>query len=241
MVLIPEGEFTMGSDIGHDDEKPVHTAYLDAFYIDRHEVTNAQYGACVDAGVCDPPGSAVSYSGNLYYYTSLYDNYPVVHVSWYDAQTYCTWAGKKLPTEAQWEKAARGTDGRIYPWGNEWDGDRLNYCDANCPFNYKDTNSDDEFEDKAPVGSYSPEGDSPYGVSDMAGNVWEWVADWYDADYYGAGEARNPQGPASGEYKVLHGSSWDTTRDNVRCAYRYRYNPDYEADNVGFRCAKSSA
>ena len=240
MVLIPAGEFTMGRDRGNSDEAPVHEVYLDACYIDVHEVANGQYEECVEAGVCDRPQETSWDTRDSYYGNSRYDDYPVIYVDWDDAKTYCEWLGKRLPTEAEWEKAARGTDGRVYPWGDEFDGERLNYCDANCPFDSKDMDFDDGYEDTAPVGLYSPEGDSPYGVSDMAGNVWEWVADWYDEDYYGRGVNNNPRGPSSGKGRVLRGGSWNDTTGAVRCAGRGWADPDVRYNSVGFRCARSS-
>jgi formylglycine-generating enzyme required for sulfatase activity len=202
MVYIPAGEFIMGSDEGDSDERPVHTVYLDAFHIDRTEVANAQYQACVEAGACDAP------SNTTYYDNSNYAQHPVVHVSWDDADAYCRWAGKRLPTEAEWEKAARGTDGRRYPWGNsEPDCNKANYNDCVGL--------------TTEVGSY-PAGASLYGVLDMAGNVWEWVADWYDPGYYSQSPTRNPPGPDSGELRVLRGGSWyRSTPSGIRCALRY--------------------
>jgi formylglycine-generating enzyme required for sulfatase activity len=219
MVYVPAGEFTMGGDEGGENEYPAHTVYLNAFYIDKYEVTNAQYRQCVEAGVCDKPR-----------YTTYYGNadcaqYPVVYVSWNDADVYCRWAGKRLPTEAKWEKAARGTDGRMYPWGEGIDCDHAQY--SSCPG------------DILPVGS-KPAGASPYGPLDMAGNVYEWVADWYDSGYYSQSPARNPLGPDSGTYKVLRGGSWYYPQRCARCAFRDPYYPWGRLNRVGFRCAKSS-
>jgi formylglycine-generating enzyme required for sulfatase activity len=168
------------------DEKPQHKVYLDAFWIDRTEVTSAQYKKCVQDGKCKAPSHANDSSLNG-------DNQPVVGVDWNDAKTYCEWAGRQLPTEAQWEKAARGTDGRIYPWGNTApDSNRLNFSS--------------QIGKTTEVGKY-PAGASYYSAYDMAGNVWEWVADWYDDKYYDSSAAKspNPQGPASGQYRVLQG------------------------------------
>ncbi len=226
MVYVPAGEFTMGSNDGDDDEKPPHTVYLDAFWIDKFEVTNALYKKCVDAGKCIPPSERKSYTRSSYYGNSQFDNYPVIYVSWDDANKYCTWAGKKLPTEAQWEKAARGTDGRIYPWGNTFDVAKVNSSESNPRPG-----------DTTAVGSY-PAGASPYGVMDMAGNVWEWVADWYDASYYNNSASRNPTGPTSGQYRVVRGGSWVISSNYVRAAYRSHDVPGIRNYIVGFRCAQ---
>ncbi len=230
MVNVPAGDFIMGSSDGDaqasGDEKPQHTVYLDAFQIDKYEMTNALYIQCVDAGKCYPPSTVSSYTRSSYYGDPAFDNYPVINVSWFDAKAYCEWAGKRLPTEAQWEKAARGTDGRIYPWGNTWDATKLNsLVSSPSPV------------DTTTVGSY-PSGASPYGVLDMAGNVWEWVADWYDPNYYGHSPKREPQGPSSGQYKVLRGGSWDNGLADARVANRDYGVPIYYYAHLGFRCVK---
>jgi serine/threonine-protein kinase len=223
MVYVPAGEFLMGSSDADgqawDSEKPQHTVYLDAYWIDRTEVTNIQYRKCVEAGACREPECWDE------------DNYapdqPVVCVSWDDAQDYAAWAGGRLPTEAEWEKAARGTDGRIYPWGNSAPNcDKVNYSDC--------------IGRPAVVGSCLL-GASPYGALDMAGNVWEWVADWYDEGYYARSPARNPQGPDSGDYRVVRGGAFDYVAWNVRCACRVRFNPDLRFRNGGFRLVASRA
>jgi formylglycine-generating enzyme required for sulfatase activity len=219
MAYVPAGEFIMGSDEGGSDERPVHTVYLDAFYIDKTEVTNAQYRKCVEAGGCDTPVKTT------YYDNADYSQHPVVYVSWNDADDYCRWAGKRLPTEAEWEKAARGTDGRTYPWGEGIDCDHAQYggCGGGT----------------APVGS-KPKGASPYSALDMAGNVWEWVADWYDSDYYSQSPGRNPPGPDSGVGRVLRGGSLHGSQRFTHCAYRVGGNPRYWYFYVGFRCARGS-
>ena len=186
MMYVPAGEFLMGSvksDIkAQSYEKPQHKVYLDAFWIDRTEITNAQYARCVSERYCLAPSnkSSSSYESSLtrksYYDNSVYAEYPVIYVSWQDAANYCTWAGRRLPSEAEWEKAARGMEGAIYPWGNTSPNCKLaNYYD-NLASSYCVNNT-------SAVGSY-PDGASPYGVMDMAGNVQEWVNDWFRGDYY---------------------------------------------------------
>ncbi|MEW5939212.1 MAG: SUMF1/EgtB/PvdO family nonheme iron enzyme [Chloroflexota bacterium] len=224
-VYIPAGEFSMGSTDGSDDEKPVHAVYLDGYWMDKTEVTNAMYKKCEDAGRCDPPAYSKSSTRESYYGNSRYDDYPVIYISWNNANAYCQWAGRRLPTEAEWEKAARGSDGRTYPWGNGDPSATL----LNFSGNVGDTTE---------VGSY-PSGASYYGLLDMAGNVWEWVADWFDADYYSSAPTSNPQGPSSGEQRVLRGGSWVGVGDLARSSFRLGDSPDVIYLNIGFRCARS--
>jgi formylglycine-generating enzyme required for sulfatase activity len=225
MRFVSAGNFIMGSDSGYENERPVHTVYLDDFYIDKYEVTNASYKACVDASACQPPNQTSSFTRDSYFGNSEYDNYPVVFVDWEDARSYCQWRGIgiDLPTEAQWEKAARGTDGRIYPWGNNIDQTYANYNDT--------------VGDTTEVGSYE-NGRSPYGVYDMAGNAWEWVADWLSDTYYLDTPLTNPPGPTSGQYRVLRGGSWHDDKTIVTTSNRGWNQLEY-FDNIdfGFRCA----
>lgn len=265
MVYVPEGVFAMGS----EEETPIHDVYLDAFWIDRTEVTNAQFAAFVNAtGYQTAPeqeGRSNVFGGNSelviganWYHPQGPDStiegmadHPVVQVSWYDAVAYCQWRGAWLPTEAEWEKAARGMDDRIYPWGNEITGAELNYCDAACAFYKNLLEVDDGYATTAPVGSF-PHGDSFYGVADMAGNVMEYTADWYAS--YPDSFVRNPTGPATegieapnplnhwaGGLKVIRGGSWIH-------GYPHSFAMDFRntaslvgggVDYVGFRCAST--
>ncbi len=237
MSFVPAGEFTMGSADAKSpddmDEKPAHRVYLDAFYIDKYEVTNKLYKACVDAGTCQVPLNFHSFTRSSYYDNPEFDNYPVIAVGWTMAKTYCEWRGAQLPTEAQWEKAARGTDARTYPWGEGISCDKANYWpkDEAC------------IGDTTEVGTYESNVSS-YGVYDMAGNVMEWVADLYSSTYYWGSPASNPLGPASGwgEQRAIRGGSWMSSDHDVRSASRYwdrnsfSYVPHY-SQALGFRCA----
>jgi len=211
LLYVPEGEFLRGSEEDEPDEKPQRSIYLDAFWIDKTEVTNEMYAACVNGGECRPPEANGSFTRNSYYDNPEYNNYPVIEISWEDARTYCEWTGRRLPTEAEWEKAARGTEGQTYPWGDQSPSEDL----LNFSFNVGDTTE---------VGSYLA-GASPYGALDMAGNVWEWTADWYDADYYKDAPERNPQGPDTGGSRVLRGASWSNAARWVRAGIRGRNAP----------------
>jgi formylglycine-generating enzyme required for sulfatase activity len=225
LLYVPAGNFLMGSTDSDPNaqanEKPQHTVYLDAFWIDQTDVTNKMYSQCVgDKGACQPPWDSSSYTHPSYYGNSQFDNYPVIYVNWDMANTYCRWAGRQLPTEAQWEKAARGTDGRTYPWGNN--------APENTLLNYNGAAGD-----TTAVGSY-PKGASPYGALDMAGNAWQWVANWY-ATYPG----NTVSDPAYGTtYRVLRGGSWGINFD-VRSAGRDGYVPSSEDYFIGFRCVRS--
>ena len=227
MVYVPAGEFIMGSEDGVGSTQPQHKVHLDAFYIDKYEVSNAQYKVCADAGVCDPPIRFSSISRDSYYSNPTYNNHPVIRVSWYDANVYCRWAGGRLPTEAEWEKAARGTDGRKYPWGNRWDANNLN-SEAAGPG------------DTIAVGSY-PAGASPYGALDMSGNVSEWCQDWYDEDYYPSSPQYDPQGPSSGERRVIRGSNFESGGEGgIAGRGAWLPNHNYGLDIIGFRCVSQS-
>ena len=237
MVLVPVGEFLMGSD-EYGDEKPRHRVYLDAFHIDKYEVTNAQFRAFVDGKgyerqeVWSPAGWQWRSQENVSAPSSWTDarwnepRQPVVGVSWYEADAFCRFAGKRLPTEAEWEKAARGTDSRKYPWGDQWDASRANSTESKTG-------------KTAAVGSY-PGGVSPYGGHDMAGNVWEWVADWYDTTYYQRSPERNPRGPDAGQSRVLRGGAWYYLPIDLRSASRNDYSPDDRNYFIGFRCARGA-
>jgi eukaryotic-like serine/threonine-protein kinase len=224
MLYVPAGTFSMGSETS-SDERPIHGLNLSAYYMDKFEVTNAAYKRCVEAGVCDPPKQGNSYTRTAYYGNPEFDDYPVIYVDWNMAKAYCEWRGARLPTEAEWEKAARGADGRTYPWGNDISCDKAN-------------NNNSCVGDTTEVGSYL-NGVSPYGMYDMAGNVWEWVNDWYDDSYYSTSPASNPQGPTSGQYRVLRGGSWFNLVNFVRSAYRYRLVSASAYNNIGFRCSLS--
>ena len=222
MVLIPAGSFEMGDhfDEGESDEQPVHTVQLDAFYMDATEVTVGQFREFVNQ-------SGYSYGGNWDSVAkhSPGDEYPMVYVNWNDATAYAKWAGKRLPTEAEWEYAARGgLIGKRYPWGDE-----LTHDDAN----YSGTGGKDKWSECAPVGSFAANG---YGLYDMAGNVWEWCADWYGEDYYGNSPAKNPPGPSTGTHPVLRGGSWHGNTAYLRGAYRYGGDPSPWYSYYGFRC-----
>jgi len=243
MVLIPAGKFQMGreslipkiigfkkivsfllSKISTDEaDKPVHTVYLDAFYIDKYEVTNAQYKKFMDA---------TGYKEPKYWNDSRFNapNHPVVGVIWDDASAYCSWAGKRLPTEAEWEKSARGgLEGKKYVWGDKWPP-------PSGAGNFSESLTKDGYVWTSPVGSFKPNG---YGLYDMAGNVWEWCADWFDSNYYFHSPKKNPTGPSSGTWRVLRGGLWSYNFVNIlRVASRYDGYPAGRNDNVGFRCVQ---
>ena len=239
LLYVPPGEFTMGSDSGEFiNEKPAHSVTLDAFWIDQTEVTMRMYYLCVQAGACKEPtsrGTIIDYYG----IRPEFDNYPVIDVDWSMAKTYCEWVDRRLPTEAEWEKAARGPDARTYPWGNTFNGSFANSCDKSCAADQgKDESFDDGFAMAAPVGSYPP-GASVYGALDMSGNVLEWVADWYDEVYYFGSPASNPLGPDSGQDRVQRSGSWLGDGYFILSTRRFSDNPSRASAAVGFRCAVS--
>jgi formylglycine-generating enzyme required for sulfatase activity len=270
MVYVPAGAFTMGSsDEEIDallvecgtcrrawflDEQPQHRVFVDAFWIDRTEVTTAQFadflnavggpedcekGPCFDLASEDAD-SHILYRDGAYVAETGWEDHPVVEVAWPAANAYCRWAGAGLPTEAQWEKAARGTDGRTYPWGNEFDCRKGSFDDETVFGDYVVPGGQgcDGYVTTAPVGSF-PVGASPYGVLDMAGNVQEWTADRYQSDYYGHSPSRNPRGPGSGEFPVMRGGSWDGYAWYLRAASRdYGLHLEHTHRGVGFRCVE---
>lgn len=242
MVLVPAGEFMMGRNAKDEvtacsenfesdcqlswflDEEPVHQVNIDAFYIDKYEVTNALYRECEKEGVCDPPKLTASNTHPDYYSNPEFDHYPVINVNWNQAKAYCEWSDARLPTEAEWEKAARGTDDRMYPWG-----DQLDDTFANYHWHVEDTTA---------VGSYE-NGKSPYGVYDMAGNVWEWVNSLHKSYPYDANDGREST-TASGD-RVMRGGSWGQDGDNsVSTSYRMAYDANHTNIDLGFRCAKDA-
>lgn len=223
MVLVPAGDFR----IGITDETQNTTSQLinlPNYYIDVFEVTNSGYGKCVAAGQCAPPARLDSPSNSFYFGNPEFASYPVIYVTWDMAGTFCRWRDARLPTEAEWEKAARGSDGRIYPWGNEFSADMSNFCDVNCPREWKSINYNDGYADTSPVGSF-PKGQSPYGIFDMSGNVYEWVAD----SFY----------PNPTQDKVIRGGAWSDI-EGVNSTSRATFPSLSLYEFVGFRCARAS-
>jgi formylglycine-generating enzyme required for sulfatase activity len=252
-VYVPAGEFTMGADDPDAQtpskpgraysEIPVHQVTLEAYWIDQYEVTVGQYEQCVNAGACKVPHLESSgYDGDSayrpkYYGNPEYKDYPVIWISWFYSKDYCTWAGRRLPTEAEWEKAARGTDARKYTWGNDPVNSKFaNLCDANCLFPQGNGLYDDGWANTAPVGSF-PDGASPYGAMDMAGNVWEWTSSLIKDYPYDPNDGREDP-TVSGE-RVWRGGSWTNGYWWMRVTLRYRSVDWYWNWNLGFRCAAS--
>ncbi len=220
-VLVPAGKFVMGKDGKADNNSPQHTVYLDAYWMDRVEVSNAMYAECVNAGGCASPTTRL----DPFYGKWVYRNYPVIYVSWYQAQAYCEWAGRRLPTEAEWEKAARGTDERKFPWGNERPNPRLaNYAESLIG-------------EPMPVYRY-PLGASPYGALNMAGNVREWVSDWYNRHYYSEAPRRNPTGAEAGIERSMRSGAYDADANELPVTTRYKHEPASAGLSRGFRCAE---
>ncbi len=240
------------------DERPQHRVYLDAFWMDQTEVTVAMFRTFVEDTRYETTAEQQGWgrpwadgTGELEWPhvngadwqhprgpgSNAIDGHPVTQVSWEDAAAYCAWAGGQLPTEAQWEKACRGIDGRMWPWGNTYDWNRVSSCEAQCPIErWKDDRYDDGYAFTAPVGSF-PEGASPYGALDMAGNLWEWVADWYAEDYYGDSPHENPLGPDSGTVRAMRGGAWYNTDTHLTCTHRYSNHSWDLYEDLGFRCA----
>ncbi|WP_181416809.1 formylglycine-generating enzyme family protein [Nitrospira lenta] len=264
MVLIPAGEYRMGTAEGSDglaDEHPERLIYLHAFFLDRFEVTNQGYAAFVQSTGHRPPANknpaSTIWDGTIY--PSAIANHPVVNVSWEDAAAYCQWSGKRLPTEAEWEKAARGTDGRRYPWGNDWSWKNANSASywAGHTIEFQSGTDWEAFWIKGdgariakkqgingevltlPIGSF-PDGASPYGIQDLAGNAAEWVQDWYDPNYYRSAPLSNPGGPERGAIKSMRGGSWLKPAISLRTSDRDWGIMDSRPSGTGFRCAKDS-
>jgi len=276
MTMVPAGTFEMGGDADialaeclklhntdlcdrdrHVCAEPIHSVFLDDYYIDIYEVTNAQYavflneqGNQTEAGAkwldAENENTLIVESSGSWQPKDGFANHPVVQINWFGARAYCQWRGARLPTEAEWEKATRGTDGRFYPWGNIFDGGRLNFCDGNCSLSWASTDNDDGYSRTAPVGSYS-DGVSPYGLYNMAGNVSEWVEDWFDVYPGGDPESSEYFGR---EYRVVRGGSWSsvgavgtthriTGYPDKPPSYRITGYPDKPPSSTGFRCAHS--
>jgi formylglycine-generating enzyme required for sulfatase activity len=237
-ALVPAGEFEMGAEgkPADPDEGPKHKVYLDAFFIGRYEVNNKQYQTFVRAMSHRIPENCCDSRYNLWRGDSVLDgvgDLPAINVSWDDAVSYCKWIGGRLPTEAEWEKTARGTDGRTYPWGNEpVSGNRANYS-------FESVSAWDGPASLAKVSQYDF-GRGPYGTYEMAGNVWEWVQDFYDEQYYKHSPAKNPQGPTDGDERVIRGGSWRNTAEMLRSANRNKHAPGERRVYIGFRCAKDA-
>jgi serine/threonine-protein kinase len=222
MAFIPAGPFTMGFD-RDENAKPAHLVMLADYYIDVYEVTNDSYKACVDAGACAAPKEKFSNTHPDYYGNPEFGRYPVLMVDWQAAQNYCAWRGGRLPTEAEWEKAARGDQELHYPWGRLLNCDKANY--SQC------------VQDTSEVGSY-PDSASPYGLYDLAGNVMEWLNDWYNVGYYASSPESNPTGPETGIKRVVRGGGWTSQPEELFAYHRTALSPDVFYLYLGFRCAR---
>jgi formylglycine-generating enzyme required for sulfatase activity len=237
MVYIPGGEFVMGNEDRAYNEIPVHTVYLDSFWMYQTEVTNDKYASFLnDQGNQSVEGKTwldvetkdahILRSGGTWIPVNGYGDHPVSNVSWYGAKAYCSWAGRRLPTEAEWEKAARGgLVGKKYPWG-----DAAPVCTSGAKYGAQYAPCED---DSVPVKSFAPNG---YGLYDIAGNVWEWVLDWYGGSYYSETSANNPQGPLSGDFRIVRGGGWVNSDITLRVTYHYLYDPIGWDISIGFRC-----
>ena len=241
MIFIPEGPFTMGFEIdnnnewGDMDEEPVHRVTLSSYWMDKYEVTSSNFSIFLNKNKNEAhrfieitPSVTIELVNNIYQPRKGLENYPVNRVSWFGADAYCRWKGKRLPTEAEWEKAARGTDKRIFPWGNEFPD--------NSRATYRRKFNEQGFQVMEPVDGMK-HGVSPYGAHHMAGNVWEWVSDWFDATVYQDENRKDPQGPESGTSKVLRGGNWYYKAYYMRTTYRFNEKPEIFKVWQGFRCA----
>ncbi len=222
MVLIPAGEFAMGSDLGQEDEQPVHRVSVKAFYLDVYETTVSRYAEFLASQKPDAPFKWNEATAGAH------ENKPAVGVNWYDARDYCRWVGKRLPTEAEWEIAARGTEGRIYPWGSAHPTRGHANAGETRWRGYNTLSNVGRFE----------LGKTPEGVYDLSGNLWEWVADWYDPTYYQFSVRDNPKGPSAGPLRALRGGAWNNDSKAIRSSNRAGYAPDARRNDVGFRCAQ---
>ena len=244
MIFIPEGSFTMGFKIDNDhewgdmDEEPVHQVTLSSYWIDKYEVTSSNFSKFLNENKNEAhrfieitPSVTVQFDDNVYQPRKGLENYPVNRVSWFGADAYCKWKEKRLPTEAEWEKAARGTDQRIFPWGNEFPD--------NSRVTFRRKFSEKGFQVMEPVEGMK-NGISPFGVHQMAGNVWEWVSDWFDATAYQDENRIDPKGPESGISKVLRGGNWYYKAYYMRTTYRFNERPDIFKVWQGFRCAREA-
>ncbi len=244
MMKIPAGTFKMGTIIdnpnewGDTDEEPIHEVYLDTFYIDKYEVSAGKFSRFLNdnihyaqAFIEIGPAVTIELKDGVYRPREGLEAYPANRISWYGADTYCKWKGKRLPTEAEWEKAARNSDERIFPWGNKHPDNTL--------ATYRRPFAKHGFKAMEPVNSM-PEGASPYGVHHMAGNVWEWVSDWYEDIYYEHSPEKNPQGPDTGDHKVMRGGNWYYKAYYMRTTYRFNDPPETFKVWQGVRCAKSA-
>lgn len=257
-VFVPAGEFLMGSNddpFAKGNESPQHVVYVDSFWLDKTEVSNAQFAAFVeDTGfrtTAEQTGTGrvrvetgwitvegVNWRNPADPDDKVIQEWPVVQVSWDDAEAYCGWAGGRLPTEAEWEYAARGSIGQRYSWGENFNGEKVNYCDHNCPLSWADNNVDDGYGTIAPVDSF-PNGVSWIGAYNLIGNVWEWTYDWYANGYYATSPYANPTGPPTGDFRVLRGGAWYNLSETMRPAERGYDRPSDHDNGAGFRCAGS--